>query len=243
MPNWQRGMMRAMRITNHPVTVSAIDDFTPWYRRITFSAPDLLADLEFFPTLWLRIWVEDPSKGGDVSQRGYTLTDVRPQQGTFALDFVLHEAAGPAGDWAKSATVGQEREVALTPKRVELPADTSSLMLVGDVTALPAINSWVEALGHRLPIEVALEDSHPDHDDLPRAGGAASWTVLQRSGARGAALAGWLSERKDSAGLYVWGAGERALVKTIRPVLKGHLGLDRARQFTQFYWIEGKGFG
>ncbi|MGO1532360.1 MAG: siderophore-interacting protein, partial [Microbacterium sp.] len=32
---------------------------------------------------------------------GYTFVDIRPDEGTFALDFVLHEQPGPAGDWAK----------------------------------------------------------------------------------------------------------------------------------------------
>lgn len=41
MVNWQRGVMRLMRITNHEVVVTGVTDFTPTYRRIHFSGAEL----------------------------------------------------------------------------------------------------------------------------------------------------------------------------------------------------------
>lgn len=256
MANWQRGMLRLMRVANHPVTVTQIEDLTPWYRRITFSAPDLVRDLEVFPTLWLRLWVPHPEKPGEVVQRGYTFTEVRPEAGTFALEFVLHEAAGPAGDWAKNVAIGEVREVALTPREPVLPVGVTSLVLVGDVTALPAINSWLpQWASHdddgpqaQPAITVLVEDPHPlaDLQQLPRAATHAplDWHWVSQDGPPGAALAARLTELvQPGEPHYLWGAGEKGLVKAVREVAKGHLNLDRAHQFSQFYWIEGKATG
>lgn len=244
--NWQRSVLRLMRVTNHPVTVSEITDLTPWYRRIVFSAPELAEGFEVFPTLWLRLWVPNPAKGdGFLSQRGYTVVDVDPERGTFALEFVLHDVPGPAGDWAKAARPGEVVEVALTPAHIAAPAGTSTLLLAGDVTALPAINSWIEAAQPDTTVAVFIEDEHEERDGLPLAvgGAGASWRwVSPDPGHRGAALARALIEDapRQPSGLYAWAAGERTLVKRVRAVLKEQLQLERSAQFSQFYWIEGR---
>jgi ATP-binding cassette subfamily B protein IrtA len=227
------------------VTVTAVHDFTPWYRRVTFSAPDLVKDLDVFPTLWLRLWVPHPAKGdGYVSQRGYTLVDVRPDAGTFALDFVLHDVSGPAGDWARQAHPGEELEVALTPAHIGLPEGTASVLLAGDVTALPAINTWLEAIPPEVEAAVWVEDDHEGRDGLPRTDRAGTaWTWVEREGPRGAALAEAVAATAPAPGRYAWAAGEKSLVQAVRPVLRDRLGLDRAHQFTQFYWIEGRSTG
>src|SRR5699024_8047151 len=105
MVNWQRGVVRLMRITNHEVIVTGIEDFTARYRRIAFSGPELLAQLdEVFPTLWTRLWFPHPEKGeGHLSQRGYTFAAIDLEAGTFSLDFVLH---GDLGEDASASTAG-----------------------------------------------------------------------------------------------------------------------------------------
>lgn len=246
MVNWQRGVMRAMRIVNHPVTVTGVHDCTPWYRRITFVAPELVADLEVFPTLWLRLWVPHPAKGpGQVSQRAYTLLDVDRDAGTFALEFVLHETAGPAGDWAGRARIGEVLEAAVTPARPRLPEGTSQVLLAGDVTALPAINGWLESLPESVPVTVLMEDEHDDVASLPRTRRpGATWQWIAPEAVRGAALARTMTDlTRPEDGRYAWAAGEKTLVKLLRPVLRDHLGLDRAHHLTQFYWMEGKATG
>lgn len=245
MANWQRGVLRLMRIANHPVTVTHVQDFTPWYRRIVFDGPEVVRDLELFPTLWLRLWVPNPAKGAShVSQRGYTFVDVRPDEGTFALDFVLHETAGPAGDWARAARLGDRLEVAITPHHIALPDATDRVVLAGDVTALPAINSWLAVIDESVPVHVVVEDGHDGHDALPCARRAnLTWQWVRPGPIRGQALAEALASLPESAGLYVWAAGERGLVKAVRTVLKDALRVPRDRQFSQSYWIEGRAAG
>ncbi|MHC9045532.1 siderophore-interacting protein [Microbacterium saperdae] len=244
--NWQRGMMRLMRIANHPTEVVEVRDFTPWYRRIVFRAPSLTSSLDVFPTLWLRLWVPHPAKGeGFLVQRGYTFVHVDAAAQTFSLDFVLHDVSGPAGDWAKRAAVGDRLEVALTPARIDIPAGTTTLVLAGDATALPAINTWLEAVPAEIETRVFLEEEHPDREGLPRVERErGTWEWVVREGDRGTALARAIrSSVTAQDGLYAWGAGEKTLVKNVRGVLREHLGLDRGHHFTQFYWIEGKATG
>ncbi len=246
MANWQRGVMRLMGIRNHPAEVVAIEDFTGWYRRIVFRAPEATASLDAFPTLWLRLWAPNPAKGeGAVAQRGYTFVSVDAKAATFSLDFVLHDIAGPAGDWAKSASVGDHVEVALTPARIDIPDGTSTLVLAGDSTALPAINSWLGAVPAELRTHVFIEEDHTDRAALPQIERAqGTWTWVTRTGDRGAALAHALrADIAPSDALYAWAAGEKTLVKHVRVALREHLELDRRSHFTQFYWIEGKAAG
>jgi NADPH-dependent ferric siderophore reductase len=241
MANWQRGVLRLMGVRNHAIEVVSVKDFTPWYRRIVFSAPEFVRGLDVFPTLWLRLWAPNPT--GGVSQRGYTFVDVRPSDGTFALDFVLHETAGPAGDWARRAEPGEKLEAALTPAKISVPDGTTAMLLAGDATALPAIASWLAHVPDTVAVRVYLEDGHEDHPALPL-DSRAEFTWVTPDGDRGAALAAAITAaEKPDPGHYAWAAGERTLVKALRPVFREHLGLDRSRSFTQSYWIEGRSAG
>lgn len=275
MVNWQRGVMRLMRIANHEIAVTRVEDLTDRYRRIRFTGHALLAELsDVFPTLWVRLWFPHPEKGaGHLSQRGYTFVDIDVGSGSFSLDFVLHgddgpdaelaEATaspepmrhvrggpsngsiGPATRWAVQARPGTTIEAALTPARVDLPADTKHLVLLGDITALPAMNSWLAWTPAEAEVTLVVEDDGDDADSLPRAEHEnAKWTWVRSSGSRGTALADHVRSRDlDTAGLYVWAAGERGLVKSVRSVLRDSLGLERKRHFSQVYWFAHKPFG
>lgn len=255
MVNWQRGVMRLMRITNHEVTVTRVEDFTDYYRRIHFTGPELLSELsEAFPTVWTRLWFPHPEKGRDqVSQRGYTFVDVDLSAGTFSLDFVLHgdetnpEGGGPAGRWAATATPGTRIEAALTPARIDLPDDTDHVVLAGDLTALPAVNSWLKAFPAEVVVTVVLEDDHDPAtvSDLPRTDHPnVRWDWISREGPNGRALAEHLrSLGLDKNGLYVWAAGERGLIKQVRSVVKHDLALTKDHYFSQFYWFADKPTG
>ncbi|TSI19654.1 siderophore-interacting protein [Brevibacterium aurantiacum] len=255
MVNWQRGVMRLMRISNHEIAVTRVEDFTDFYRRIHFTGPQLLSELtEVFPTLWTRLWFPHPEKGeGHVSQRGYTFVDIDVATGSFSLDFVIHgDAANPAGTgpasrWAVSATPGTTIEAALTPARIDLPSDTDRILLAGDLTALPAVNSWLQTIPAEVPVTVAIEDDHEPTtvNTLPRAEHPnARWVWVRSEGPFGAALVEHVrSFDLDPDGLYVWAAGERSLIKQVRTLIKQDLELKKDHHFSQFYWFEGKPTG
>src|SRR5699024_8202245 len=134
---------------------------------------------------------------GHLSQRGYTFAAIDLEAGTFSLDFVLHgdlgedasastagsgpgaarggsgtadsgtADVGPGARWAARARPGTKIEAALTPARIDLPDDTSHLLLAGDLTALPAINSWCEAVPAEVAVTVAIVAEPEEVAGLP----------------------------------------------------------------------------
>lgn len=246
--NWQRAVMKAMRIKDYPVRVHSIHHVSEHYRRITFEALQAVDVLEGFPTEWVRLWVPELNNStGKVVQRGYTLARLDKSTGQFDLEFVLHDIPGAAGDWAKTVTPGYETEISLTPARPKIPEHAKHLILVGDLTALPAINSWI---GHApgLGIEkitVLVEAAQASNGGYPQATASTldDWRWIAPTPVLGAALAEELDALlRQSTDVYVWGAGEKDLVKRIRTVIKSH-ELGREASFCQFYWILGKDFG
>lgn len=244
MANIERGIMCLMRITNHPLEVVGVQDLTPRYRRICFHGPEFVAALDVSPTLWMRLWVPN-ERTGDVSQRGYTFVAVDQEAATFDVDFVLHDdAPSPASEWAKQAQVGERIEAAMTPAHLDIPREVDHWVIGGDLTALPAINSLIDAAPARVRVSAAIEDAHPeDHDALPVSSHPRlemTW-IAPAAGDHGGELAAWMRGLSvDPADLWVWGAGERNLVKAVRSVCKDQWKLERGTYFTQAYWIEGK---
>ncbi len=243
--NWQRGIMKALRVKNHAIEVLEATDLTPWYRRLRVSAPGFLDGLALHPTIWIRLWV--PSLKRDVLvQRGYTLVDPDPESGTFSLDFVLHEPEGAAASWARNARPGTMAEIAHTPQRLTIDPTITTVVVVGDASAVPAINSILEALPEATRAHAIVQEAHPDRAELPlpRAGfpgTSVDWVDPDPDGAN--AVAAIRALDLDTSSLYVWAAGERRLVKAVREHARGELGLPRERQHTQYYWIEGKDGG
>lgn len=235
---WERVALKAFGVATYRAEVESVAELTGWYRRITFSSPEFVERLPVFPTLWLRLWAPR-SDGAAAVQRGYTLVDVDAGAGRFALDFVLHDAAGPAGDWARAAVVGDAVEVALTPARPKAPSGTELYLLGGDVTALPAINSWLALLPADVAVRVFVEDGHVDRERLPvvsRATAGVEWVTP--TDAEGGALCAAL-RRVETAGrpAYGWAAGEKSLVRSVRAAFRDGLGLGRSEYFAQSYWI------
>ncbi|GLZ77805.1 hypothetical protein Afil01_26120 [Actinorhabdospora filicis] len=48
-------MARVYGAVEHTVTVAAVEDLTPHYRRITFDAPELFTGEPFEPAAWVRL--------------------------------------------------------------------------------------------------------------------------------------------------------------------------------------------
>ncbi|MDR1077834.1 MAG: siderophore-interacting protein [Propionibacteriaceae bacterium] len=149
------------------------------------------------------------------------------------MDFVLHQPAGPASTWAGRARPGDVVRVSDPPYHFALPQPLGRAWLLADSSAAPALRSILNQLPETVPAQVVLVDPHPDRQliwDQARPGPAVVWL----SQLTAADLTGWeIDPTRD----WLWAAGERDLVKTVRAQARGPWGLARERQHLQTYWI------
>lgn len=245
MSGLQRKVIDTLGIPQGTMTVLNVHDYTPWYRRLGFHCPELVEALPGTPAEWLRLLVPNPEKGSEaISQRGYTVLNTRREEGTFDIDFLLHTPSGPASRWANRAKPGDTIDAALTPSGKHPPAGVEQLLLGGDLTALPAVLTWVDAAPPEVDIIAAIETSYEGVEALPRTERPnLDWTWVAPAHNLGEALAKHLQRtaRLDKR-TFFWGAGERSLVKYLR-IAKNNLQIPRGHHHTQFYWIQGRTLG
>ncbi|WP_181274200.1 ABC transporter ATP-binding protein/permease [Brevibacterium oceani] len=236
-------IMSAFGLRDHEAEVIEVERLAPKFIRVRMTSPTVFTDAELGPTAWLRFWFPDPADPDFEHQRGYTITEADPDAGTFAVDFVLHEPAGPASAWAESVSAGDRVEVASMGSTVftvpdELPA---GYLLIGDSASIPAINSILEAVPAEVPVEVYLEE-HEATDrliplaDHPRA--AVRWVPRRGESSLAADI-----ESRDWSDWRVWTAPESGSLKAIRARLKDDFGFPKSEITARAYWYEGRAFG
>lgn len=236
-------IMSAFGMRDHEAVVTDVVRLAPKFLRVRMHSPTVFADAEPGPTAWLRFWFPDPEDPETEHQRAYTITEADPDSGTFAVDFVLHEPAGPASSWAAGAEPGMSIEVASLGSSVftvpeELPA---GYLLVGDSASIPAINGILGAVPSDVPIEVYLEE-HEETDrliplaDHPRLN--LHWIPRRGDSSLAAAL-----ESRDWSDWSAWMAPESGSLKALRARLKDEFGFPKSVVTARAYWYSGRAFG
>lgn len=236
-------IMSAFGLRDHEAEVIDVEHLAPNFVRVRMTSPTVFTDAEVGPTAWLRFWFPDPDDPDFEHQRGYTITEADPEAGTFAVDFVLHEPAGPASAWAESVTPGTRVEVASMGSTVftlpdELPA---GYLLIGDSASIPAINSILEAIPADLPVEAYLEEHEPSDRLIPlsrRPRMNLHWVPRRGDSSLAAAI-----ESRDWSDWRVWTALESGSLKAIRARLKDDFGFPKSEITARAYWYEGRAFG
>jgi NADPH-dependent ferric siderophore reductase len=223
-------------------TVVAARTVTPRMRRITLGGEEIAEFVQGegmeAPAAWVKLIV--PSGEG----RAYTLRKVDRRSGTLDIDFVLHVDVGdgPGSRWAAQARVGERVSVA-GPRSGGFapPADVQWLLLAGDATSLPAIQSIALAVPSSLRVEACVEV----HDERERQviDTAARWRtdwVQTASGEPGRRLCQQMLHRPLLPGPgYLWLAAEASAVQE----LKRHFlarGIEQHRLSAKGYWKRGE---
>ncbi|MFE0774642.1 ABC transporter ATP-binding protein/permease [Streptomyces sp. NPDC058861] len=236
-------IMRAYGARDHEATVTGTELLAPHFLRVRMTSPTLLRDVVVAPAAYVRFWMPDPDDPGVEHQRGYTLTEADPATGAFAVDFVLHDPAGPASTWARRAEPGTGvRVTTLGSTRFDLPPDLpAGYLLIGDAASVPAINGILGVLPPEIPVELYLEE-HRETDrlvplaDHPRAD--VHW--VPRRGE--ASLAAAIPDR-DWSDWYAWATPESGSLKHLRARLRDEFGFPRSETHAQAYWYHGRAFG
>ncbi|WP_210508654.1 siderophore-interacting protein [Naasia sp. SYSU D00057] len=139
---------------------------------------------------WYVRWRELPDSHRN-PLRTYTVRAVRPEQGEVDVDFAAHGDIGPASAWVRRAEVGDELVIVGPDSRSEdptvgiewKPGSATSLLLVGDETAVPAISAILESLPAGTPATAILEVPCTDDALLLDVPASVSVTWLCRDGA------------------------------------------------------------
>ena len=257
------------RHVDHPValrelTVARVTDVGPRLRRITFTGDQLGPfhqdgfDLPGFVTAAPddHVKVFPPPAGGgsfslpaqadghldwpddhSVVHRDYTVRRYDADAGELDIEFVLHEG-GAAATWAAGAEPGATLHVAGPRSSFGYPA-AAHVVMVGDLTALPAIARWTEEAPAATALTVVVRTvDASDRIELRRGDGTpveVRW-VDDPTVDLGAVVAELPEFDPD---VFVFVAAELSDVAAVRRHLRDDRGLAADRFRATSYWRRG----
>jgi NADPH-dependent ferric siderophore reductase len=147
--------------------------------------------------------------------------------GELVLDVVVHEV-GLVTEWASGDVVGDTVVITEPKGSFALPGGAAWLMLVGDLTAMPAMARIAETVDLPVRVWAQIPDDLPDY--LPS---RAEVTWLDGSSALSDVVAGL--DWPDTSG-YFWMAGESADMRAIRKHLMRDRKLASSAYDVMGYW-------
>lgn len=168
-----------------------------------------------------------------VTGRWYSLQEVRDDY--LAIGIVLHPG-GLGSGWAENAAVGDSLRITHHNSWFRRPADACWQVLLGDITALPAIARIITESAADLPTRAIIEIPDPGDELAWEHAAEISW-VHNPDLASGSAL-GDLARDLDLPGGpgYVYAAGEAAATRAIRKLLRHERRLPVERFGVVGYW-------
>lgn len=224
-------VLKLLRAGDYELTVTASNEVTPHYLRLSFQAGGLLADRALHPTMWIRMWFSD---GDKLHQRGYTLVNPDPANDTVDVEFALHD--GVASRWAQQAAPGDTIEVTVLGSSFALPEPRpAGYVIVGDTASLPAINSLLAAIGDA-PSQVFLEAAHDDDKQLPVTRGT-DVTWVDRKNAGESLVQAVESAAFDAADHFGWVACDNRTTRAVAKLLREDYNIPRKAIKAQAYWV------
>lgn len=239
---WEGVVLKLMRGRDFTFTVTAAEQLTDGFRRVSVTDGGLLAATGgAHPTMWVRLWFE---RHGKPHQRAYTLVDPDPEAGTFSLDFALHD--GPATDWARAAAPGDTIDATLQGTGFALPEPAPSrLFVIGDPASLPAINSLLAA-APGTPATIWYESAPGTDDEPPLRLDQAHHTLhrVDRHGRGGELIDAVRSTLPrllgdDPSDAYVWIACDTATTRSLSGYVRRELAVPKERVHALGYWRAG----
>lgn len=233
-------LTKAFGATEHVMTVLWVRDITPSFRRIRFHAPTIIDGRETPTASFIRMWARDLDDPDKLQQRGYTLIDPDPKTGEVSFDFVLHQPAGPAGYWAANAKPGDTITASyMSFTKFDLPdPEPDGYLLLGDPSAVPAINAILDVLPRDAQVVIILEIISDGDETIPineHPGATVTWVPKRIPSRLGEAI-----PKRDWSNWRAWLAGESKTVKDVRALLNTVHGFPLADIEHRAYWMRGK---
>jgi len=194
--------------------------------RVTIDVPGFHSSR--VPDEWVALTVP-----GQFQTRYYTVRSCAGSE--IVLDVVIHDE-GLVTQWAQTDCVGDVVGISEPKGSFELPADAGWVVLLGDLTGLPAIARIGETVS--LPVSAYVET--PDEPLEHYTGLPITWVdapAAEQSGL--AALVRGLVWPEGPG--YFWMAGESAQMREIRRFVRHDLGMSSAAYDVMGYWSGGRG--
>lgn len=215
----------------HPASVMAREQVSPHLVRLGLGGPGLAGFASTgVPDEWVSLVVPGQFQG-----RYYT---VRSWDGSqLVLDVVVHDQ-GLVTEWVARDCVGEEVVVSDPSGSYDPPADAGWVLLVGDLTALPAMARVCETTD--LPVRVWAEvpdDPRLLGGYLPDGPHGPDVTWVRSPGDGSSGLAAVVEELVWPEGPgYFWMAGESSQMRAIRKQLMREKRLPSQAYDVMGYW-------
>jgi NADPH-dependent ferric siderophore reductase len=211
----------------HTGTVTAREVLGDHLIRVTIATSEGFGSTGV-PDEWVALTVP-----GQFQTRYYTVRAFA--EGSLVLDIVIHDE-GLVTQWAQTDCVGDVVGISVPKGSFELPSGAAWVVLVGDLTGLPAI----ARIGETVSIPVTAYVETPDHPldgytDLP-----ITWVDAPAPEQSGLADLVRGLEWPEGDG-YFWMAGESAQMRDIRKFVRHDLGMASAAYDVMGYWSGSRG--
>lgn len=174
--------------------------------------------------------------------RPYTVRKWDDARHEMTIDIVAHDC-GLATEWSRTATIGERVGVCNPAGRFRIPQQTDWVLMVTDITGLPAVARVVEELPVGFAAYAHIEiPSDSDRQALEtRSNLNVAWYVMDGN-TKLATIAAAITTLPTGNG-YIYIAGEAKMVSESRKHFRDSLGFDKSRIEAIGYWIEGQSRG
>ena len=167
------------------------------------------------------------------TMRDYTPLNYDAARNTLQMEFAEH-GTGPAVEWARTAPIGQWLGLAGPRGSLVVPADLDWHVLLGDESAMPAMERRLAELPAGSRAIVRVQISNP---------------ADQRAWASAAALdLQWVTSLADAADVlelpagdgFIWASGENRAMADLRQRILAKPGANPRRMRIASYWKQGE---
>ncbi|MBC5766770.1 siderophore-interacting protein [Ramlibacter sp. GTP1] len=207
---------------------------TPNVRSITFGGDALHDFVSASFDDHVKVFI--PDEGQEPIRRDYTPRHFDRDARELTIEFYLH-ADGPASRWAAAATVGDEIAVGGPRGSFIVPLDYDRHVLVGDLSALPAIARRLEELPITAVGTAILQAAPRDRRALVAPSQLEIAWVSTPAECLSAVKQLRLASDEDT---FVWCAGENRQVAEWRRLFVDEKGLSRHAIRASAYWRSGE---
>ncbi|MFC3700219.1 siderophore-interacting protein [Reinekea marina] len=171
--------------------------------------------------------------------RTYTVRRFDEKNLKMEVDFVLHGSgaqAGIASTWASQCNVGDTILIGGPGPATIVTTQTDRVLLVGDMTALPAIEVNLDQLPNNTQGEAVIQvNSTADIVSLVKPEGVeVRWLLAHENLAQYVQSMGW---PKGTVG--VWAACEFSTMRELRQYFKVERGVPKEHIYISSYWKQG----